>query len=113
MLHINLIYYQPLVWTKFDRSIWPTDWTLTVTITSGQSGPGSNSNEGVLHIRQSSNNEVSLSDGLVSYPGHMLRRVTPICRDAADIFYDRSYNATVKVTWNKNKEVVSIKLFEL
>ena len=36
--------------------------------TPGQSRPGSNGNEGVLHIPQSSMTGVSLSDGLVSYP---------------------------------------------
>ena len=36
----------------------------------GQSGPGSNGNEGVLCIPHSSNiTRVSASDGLVSYPG--------------------------------------------
>ena len=33
---------------------------------------GSNSNEEVLHTPQSSRTETSLSDGLVSYPGHLL-----------------------------------------
>ena len=35
----------------------------------GQSGPGSNGNEGVLHITLCYKTEASLSDGLVSYPG--------------------------------------------
>ena len=36
-------------------------------------GPGSNGNEGVLHIHQSSSiTETSPSDFLVSYPGHLL-----------------------------------------
>ena len=46
--------------------------TLTGTTALGQSGPGSNSNEGVLHIPQSSRTEASLSDGLMSYPQHYL-----------------------------------------
>ena len=46
--------------------------TLTGTITSGQSGPRSNHNEGVLHILQSSKTGPSPSDGLVSYLGHLL-----------------------------------------
>ena len=37
-----------------------------------QNGPGSNSNDGVLHIAQSSITETSLSDSLVSYPEHIL-----------------------------------------
>ena len=39
----------------------------------GQSGPGSNGNEGVLHIYQSPSIIGTLpSDCLVSYPGHSL-----------------------------------------
>ena len=39
----------------------------------GQSGPGSNGNEGVLHIPQSSSiTGTSPSDCLVLYPGHSL-----------------------------------------
>ena len=35
-------------------SVWPLDGTLSGATTSGQSGSESNSNEGVLHIPQSS-----------------------------------------------------------
>ena len=35
-------------------SSWPIDGTLTSTTTPGHSKPGSNGNEGVLHIPQSS-----------------------------------------------------------
>ena len=43
--------------------------------TPGQSGPGSDSNEEVLHIRQSSSiTGTSPSDCLASYPGHSLKR---------------------------------------
>ena len=39
----------------------------------GQSGPGSDGNEGVLRIPQSSSTAgTSPSDCLVSYPGHLL-----------------------------------------
>ena len=52
------------------------------------SGPGSNGNEGVLHIPQSSSTtEASPSDCLVSYPGHLLGGVLPLCRDVVGIFY--------------------------
>ena len=37
-----------------NSSIWPIDKTLSGATTSGQSRPGSNSREGVLHIPQSS-----------------------------------------------------------
>ena len=55
-----------------NSSISPTDKTLTGTTTPGQSGPGSNGWEGVLHIPQISNTGASLSDGLVSGPEHWL-----------------------------------------
>ena len=47
--------------------------TLSGTTTPGQSRPGSDGNNGVLHIPQSSSiTEASPSDYLVSYPGHSL-----------------------------------------
>ena len=45
--------------------------TLTGIITPGQSGPGSNSNERVLHIPQSSRIGALLSDSLMSHAGHL------------------------------------------
>ena len=46
---------------------------LSDVTTSGQSGPGSNGNEEVLSIPVGSSiTEISLSDCLVSYPGHLL-----------------------------------------
>ena len=54
-------------------SIWPIDRTLSGATTPGQIGPGSNGNEGVLCIPQSSSiTAASPSDCLVSYPGHLL-----------------------------------------
>ena len=45
---------------------------LSDVTTPGQSGPGSNGEEGVLHIPQSSSIiGTSPSDCLVSYPGHI------------------------------------------
>ena len=67
-------------------SIWLIDWTLTGPTTSGQSSPGSNGNEGVLHIPQSSRTEASSSDDLVSYSGHFLEGVLPLCRVAVGLF---------------------------
>ena len=55
-----------------NSSIWPLDETVTGTTTLSKSGPGSNGNEGVLDILQSSKTGASLSNGLVSYPGHSL-----------------------------------------
>ena len=53
-------------------SIRPIDRALSGTTTPDQSGPGSNDNEGVLHIPQISKAGVSQSACLVSYPGHSL-----------------------------------------
>ena len=68
-------------------SISPIDRTLSGTTTPGQRGPGSNGNEGVLHISQSSNiTGASPSDCLESYPGHSLGGVLTLCRDAVFVF---------------------------
>ena len=57
--------------SKQFSSIWPIDRTLPGATTMDQSGTGSNVNEGVLRISQSSSiNGTSPSDCLVSYPGH-------------------------------------------
>ena len=58
--------------TQFS-SIWHIDRTLSATITPGQSGPGSDGNEWVLYIPQSSSITGTLpSDCLGSYTGHSL-----------------------------------------
>ena len=54
--------------TQFS-SIWPIDRTLSGSTTLGQIGPGSDGNEGVLCIHQSSSiTGMTPSDCLVSYP---------------------------------------------
>ena len=54
-------------------SIWPIDRTLSGATTPGQSGHGSDDHEEVIDIPQSSSIiEVSPSDYLVLYPGHLL-----------------------------------------
>ena len=54
-------------------SIWPINRTLLDVTTQGQNGPGSDVNEGVFHIPQSSSiTGALLSDCLMSYPGHLL-----------------------------------------
>ena len=47
--------------------------THTGIKTPGQSGTGSNGDEGIFHIAQSSRTRASPSDGLVSYSKHLLR----------------------------------------
>ena len=51
-----------------NTSIWSIDRTLSKATTQGQNGPGSNGNEGVLHIFQNSKTGASPSDGLFPYP---------------------------------------------
>ena len=56
-----------------NSSIWPIDRTLSGATTLDQSGPGSDGNEGVLCIPQSSSiAEASSSYCLMSYTGHSL-----------------------------------------
>ena len=63
--------------TQFS-SIWPIERTLSGATTPGPNGPGSDGNEGVLHIPQSSSiTGASLSVCLVSYPGHSLEGSYP------------------------------------
>ena len=62
-------------------SIWPIDRTLSGATTWSQSGLGSNSNEGVLYIPQSSKTGSLPLDGLVSYLRHSLGgSLTPLQR---------------------------------
>ena len=59
-------------------SIWPVEKTLSGATTTGQSGPGSNGNKGLLRIPQSSSiTDASPSDCLVSYTGHALGESYP------------------------------------
>ena len=64
---------------------------LSGATTPGQSGPGSNGNEGVLRIPQSSSIAgTSPSDCLVSYPGHSLGGgLTPLQRSSRCILQSR------------------------
>ena len=69
-------------------SIEPIDRALSGATILGQSGPGSNGNEGVLRILQSlSITGASPSDCLVSYPGHSFGEVLPFCRGTVGVFY--------------------------
>ena len=56
-----------------NSSVWPKDRILQRASPQGQSGPGSNDNDGVLHISQSSITGASPSDYLMSCSGHSLR----------------------------------------
>ena len=55
-----------------NSSIWPIDRTWSGATILGQSGPGSDGNEGVLCIPQSSSITGALMDCLISYPVYSL-----------------------------------------
>ena len=55
-----------------------------------ESGPGSNSNEGVLDITQWSRTGALISDGLVLYPGHTGMGSHPSARNTVGLFFSRS-----------------------
>ena len=66
--------------TQFS-SVWLIDRTISGVTILGQSGPGSNGNEGVLCISQNSSiTGTSPSDCLVSYPGHSFWGLTTLQR---------------------------------
>ena len=69
-----------------NSSIWSKDRSLSGATTMGQGGSGSDGNEGVLHIPQSSGiTGASPSDVLMPYLGHSLGRVLPLCRDSVSV----------------------------
>ena len=72
------------------------DRALSGATTPGQSGPGSDDNEGVLCIPQSpSITGTSPSDCLVSYPGHLLVGVLLLCSGAVSV----SVYSTAPANW--------------
>ena len=76
--------------TQFS-SIWAIDRTLSGATIPGQSEPGSNGNEEVLHIPQSSSITGTLtSDFLVSDIRTLIGGVLPLCKDAVVVFYNPS-----------------------
>ena len=74
-LSIKTVLFQVIefsISTQFS-SVWPIDNTLSGATTPGQSGPGSDGNEGLLRIPESSSiTETSIWYCFVSYPGHSL-----------------------------------------
>ena len=85
------IYFKQFIFTQFS-SFWPIDRILSGVTTPGQSGPGSDSNERVLRIPQSSSiTGTSPSDCLVLYPGYSFGvGVLPLYREAVGVFYSPS-----------------------
>ena len=78
-----------LIWTiQFSISM---QFYFTHRYNPCQSGPGSDGNEGVFHIPQSSSiTGTSPSDCLVSYLRHSFGVVLPLSREAVDVFYSSS-----------------------
>ena len=78
-LNVKTILFQiiPFSISKLFSSVWPIDRTLSGATTPGQSETGSDGNEGVLHIPQSSSITGASSDCLVSYPRHSLKVFYP------------------------------------
>ena len=82
-LYVKIVLFRAIqfsIRTQFS-SIWPIDRTLSGATTTGESGPGSDCNEGVLRIPQSSSiTGTSPSDCLALYAGHLLWGFTPLQR---------------------------------
>ena len=74
-------------------SIWSINRMLSGAITSGQSEPGSNGSQKVLHISQNSKTGASPSDGFAPYPCHSL------CRDAISVFYSTPQLTGLYLEW--------------
>ena len=82
--------------TQFS-SVWSIDRTLSDASTLGWGGPGSDGNEGVLCILQSSSiTGTSPSDCLVSYPEHSLGEVSYISAEKQSAYSNASANWAIK-----------------
>ena len=75
-------------------------------MTLGQSGPGSNGNEGVLLIPQGSRTGASPSDGLVSYLGHLLGGVSYPADAEMQLVY-----STASADWAKIEVYIYIYIY--
>ena len=75
-------------------SIWHIDRALSGATTPDKSGPGSNSNEKVVHTPQSSRARATPLDGLISYP---LIGVWPLSKDEVGEFYGYSRLGCLKL----------------
>ena len=85
---------------------------LSGATTPGQSGSGSDGNEGVLRIPQSSSTAgTSPSDCLVSYPGHSLRGSYPSAEVQSVYFTAPADWANIKVSIGKYGNTLNIPSF--
>ena len=86
-------------------SIWPIGRTQSGVTTPDRSGPGSNGNEGVLHIHQISKDRVSPSDSLMLSRRLFVFVLLLLCRDAVSVFSSPADGASIHpVNENTNEE---------
>ena len=75
-------------------------FTLSGAITLSNSGAGSDGNEGVIRIHQSSSvSGSSPLDCLKSYQGHLLERVLPLYRDAVDVYFGPGWLCLITLSY--------------
>ena len=94
-LNVKTVLFQTIqlsISTQFS-SIWPIDKALSGATTPGRSGLGSDVNEQVLRIPQSSTiTRTSPSNCLVLYPGHLLGGVLGLTPpQKSSVFYSPSW----------------------
>ena len=87
-VHLAL-HLQEFGWVRFS-STGPIDGILSCATTPSKSRPGSNGNEWLLHITQSSRVGASWLDYLMSSSGHLVQfgEVLPLYKDAIGVFYN-------------------------
>ena len=83
-----------------DNYIWPIDRTLSGTATPDQSEQGSNSNEDVLHNLKRPKTEASISDCLMSWPGHSLESCYPSA-EMQSVYFAAHTNWAISSYWPK------------
>ena len=87
------------------------DRALSGATTPGHSGPRSNGNEGVHRIPQcSSITRTSTSVCLVSYLGHSLVGVLPLCRKAVSGFYRPSRLEKISIRKNISSSIIFLSI---
>ncbi len=87
-----------------NSSIWPIDRTLSGATTPGQSRPGSNGNEEVLFIPQSSSiTRDSPSDCLMSHPGYSLGKSYLSAKIPTGLVLDSITWKSARATVNTNQ----------
>ena len=106
-LNIKTVLFQTIQFRI--RTLFSSNWLIGRTLSSGSDG-----NEGVLRINQSSSiTATAPSDCLVPYPGHLFGEgVLPLCRDTVGAFYSPNWlgkvggEVTVVVRGNNIKRKV-------